>query len=550
MMLPKQNNYKVGIYVRLSRDDERVGESLSIENQKKMLNSYVNERPEWNLVDIYEDDGISGTTFDRPGVQRLLEDAKSGKINLILCKDLSRFGRNYIQVGHYIDYIFPSFNIRFIAVGDNVDTLDRNSSAMDMMPIMNLFNEWHAANTSKKIRSVFASNAKEGKYIASFASYGYIKGDDENHTPIIDEPAAEIVRKIFDMRATGISPSQIAKKLNAEKILIPSDYQAQLYNRANPYITTTHCWSGGMVRRILDNQIYIGNLVQQKYTCVSFKHHKLIRKGEDEWITVFNNHQPIISKEVWDKCKEIDKCASHGKITKKGVVLPLSGFMYCADCGAKIKQNGHSKNKKTGEVNYFYTCGTYTRVGKDVCSSHYISQKKIEKLIIADIRSKINFVIDDEETAKAEFMNHKNAIAEKQRNLDTQELKKCDNRLAELKKLIHNVYEDKLLGRMPEELCIESLNEYMAEQKELLQKREALMAALEQNSKDLYEVDEFIKRLKKYAGIDSLTREICLDLIEYIVIGEKPENNEPRSIEIYYKLLDERLSDSRNILLN
>ena len=156
----------MGIYVRLSQEDMRKGESLSIENQKKMLTDYVSQQAGWNLVWIYEDDGYSGTNFDRPGVRQLLDDAKSGKINLILCKDLSRFGRNYIEVGQYIDYIFPSFNIRFIALSDNVDTLDRNSTAMDLMPIMNLFNEWHAANTSKKVRSVLAQNAKEGKYIA------------------------------------------------------------------------------------------------------------------------------------------------------------------------------------------------------------------------------------------------------------------------------------------------------------------------------------------------------------------------------------------------
>ena len=179
--MAKQTTYNVGIYVRLSQEDERAGESLSIENQKKMLTEYVSRQEGWNLIEICEDDGYSGTSFDRPGVRQLLEDAKSGKINLILCKDLSRFGRNYIEVGQYIDYIFPSFNIRFIALSDNVDTLDRNSSAMDLMPVMNLFNEWHAANTSKKVRSVMAANSRQGKYLAASAAYGYIKADDEKH---------------------------------------------------------------------------------------------------------------------------------------------------------------------------------------------------------------------------------------------------------------------------------------------------------------------------------------------------------------------------------
>ncbi len=188
--MTKQLNYNVGIYVRLSQEDERAGESISIENQKIMLKDYVNKQSGWNIVDIYEDDGFSGTTFERPAVQRLLDDAKTGKINLIICKDLSRFGRNYIEVGQYVDYIFPAYNIRFIALSDNVDTLNRNSSAMDMMPIVNLFNEWHAASTSKKIRAVMQTKAKQGKYTASIAAYGYLAGEDELRRPVIDENTA------------------------------------------------------------------------------------------------------------------------------------------------------------------------------------------------------------------------------------------------------------------------------------------------------------------------------------------------------------------------
>lgn len=221
--MPKQTIYNAGIYVRLSKDDERAGESLSIENQKLILTKYVNEEG-WNIVDTYVDDGYSGTNFNRPGVTRLLDDAKTGKINLIIVKDLSRFGRNYIQVGQYIDYIFPTYNIRFIALNDNVDTFNADSTAMDMMPIMNVFNEWHAANTSKKIKAVIESNAKSGKYRSTFAAYGYTKGNDENRLPVIDEPAAAVVRRIFEMRSQGISPRHIADKLNDEKVTIPSDY--------------------------------------------------------------------------------------------------------------------------------------------------------------------------------------------------------------------------------------------------------------------------------------------------------------------------------------
>ncbi len=542
-VMTRQSTYNVGIYVRLSQEDMREGESLSIENQKKMLTDYVSQQAGWNLVGIYEDDGYSGTSFDRPGVRQLLDDAKSGKINLILCKDLSRFGRNYIEVGQYIDYIFPSFNIRFIALSDNVDTLDRNSTAMDLMPIMNLFNEWHAANTSKKVRSVLAQNAKEGKYIASFAAYGYLKGDDEKHTPIIDEPAAKVVRRIFELRATGITPTQIAKILNADGVPIPSDYRAQRLGKPNPYKNTFHYWSHVAVRNILGNPIYIGHLAQQKFTTVSFKNHKSVRRGKDEWVIAENTHEPIISQELWDKCQEVDRCASHGKIMKKGIVLPLNSMMFCPDCGAKMKLNGHAK-KKDGSVNYFYVCGTNTRCGSTACTTHYISQKQIEKIVLADILAKARYVIENEDEARQEFLRRKETEGTKHLDDARQQLAKCQSRLAELKMMTQKVYQDKLLGKVPEDLCLETLGQFRAEEAELTEKVKSLTATLEQDSKARDDIEEFICRLKQYADAPELTREMCVDLIEYVVIGDRPkEKSTPRRIQIYYKFLDNGLAD-------
>ena len=541
--MTRQSTYNVGIYVRLSQEDMREGESLSIENQKKMLTDYVSQQAGWNLVGIYEDDGYSGTNFDRPGVRQLLDDAKSGKINLILCKDLSRFGRNYIEVGQYIDYIFPSFNIRFIALSDNVDTLDRNSTAMDLMPIMNLFNEWHAANTSKKVRSVLAQNAKEGKYIASFAAYGYLKGDDEKHTPVIDEPAAKVVRRIFELRATGITPTQIAKILNADGVPIPSDYRAQRLVKPNPYKNTFHYWSHVAVRNILSNPIYIGHLAQQKFTTVSFKNHKSVRRGKDEWVIAENTHEPIISQELWDKCQEVDRCASHGKIMKKGIVLPLNSMMFCADCGAKIKLNGHAK-KADGSVNYFYVCGTYARCGASTCSTHYISQKQIEKIVLTDILAKARYVIESEDDARQEFLKRKETDGTKRLNDARQRLAKCQARLAEVKMMMQKVYQDKLLGKIPEDLCLETLSQLRTEEAELTEKTESLTAILEQDSKAKDDVEEFICRLKQYAEAPELTREMCVNLIEYIIVGDRPKDKStPRNIQIYYKFLDNGLAN-------
>lgn len=271
-MLPKQENYNVGIYMRLSHDDERAGESLSIENQRSILTEYVSKQG-WNIYDEYVDDGISGTTFDRPGVQRLLDDAKTGKINLIICKDLSRFGRNYIQVGQYTDYIFPMYNIRFIALNDNVDTANAQSTGLDMMPIVNIFNEWHCASTSKKIKAVFKANAKNGKYMCPNASYGYVKSDDEKNTPVIDPEAAEVVRRIFKLRATGIGTHKIAGILNSENIPSPSEYYYRKLRKTNVK-SLSSLWCPAAVRRILNNPIYIGTLAQQRKTTISYKNQK------------------------------------------------------------------------------------------------------------------------------------------------------------------------------------------------------------------------------------------------------------------------------------
>lgn len=261
-----------GLYLRLSKDDERAGESLSIDNQRIILQKYVKDRG-WNLVDEYVDDGYSGTNFERPEVQRLLDDAKTGRINTIVVKDLSRFGRNYIMVGQYLDYIFPAYGIRFIAISDNVDTADRNSTGMDMMPIMNVFNEWHSANTSKKIRAVLEASQKAGKYTSGYYPYGYLVGGDDNRTAIIDEPAAEVVRRIFQMRIEGASPYRIARALSDEGIPNPTLYRTKkdggkINRQIQPW------WSHKTIRDMLADPTYKGCTVQHRRSTVSYKNHR------------------------------------------------------------------------------------------------------------------------------------------------------------------------------------------------------------------------------------------------------------------------------------
>lgn len=541
--MPKQKIYNAGIYVRLSKDDERAGESLSIENQKLILTKYVKEQG-WNIIDIYVDDGYSGTSFDRPAVQKLLEDAKTGKINLIIVKDLSRFGRNYIQVGQYIDYIFPTYNIRFIALNDNVDTANKDTTAMDMMPIMNVFNEWHAANTSKKIKAVIEANCKAGKYRTTFAPYGYVKGDDENRLPVVDEPAASVVRRIFEMRSQGISPRHIADKLNEEGVPTASDYLYAKMGKPNPR-RTSHLWSAERIRTMINNPTYLGHLVQMRTTTVSYKNHRHIKKDPSEWIVVENTHEPLVSQEIWDKCREIEASVSQGKKTKSGFVAALSGLMFCIDCGEKMRlgwnntTNG-SKKKPRKYVRHNFNCGRYNRHGKIACNSHYIKMKDMNAIVLTDIRAMAALVVEDEEAARQKFLAHKEKQNAHQTELERKRLHEGRYRLAELEKLIPSIYEDKVLGKIPEDVCVNLLEKYQAEQKELSEEVSELEAKLSAVKQDERDVEEFIRRLKKYTNVQELTREMALELIEYITVDEYNADR-PRDIHIYYKLLEKPL---------
>ena len=544
--MAKQTIYNAGIYVRLSQEDMRAGESLSIEHQKLILTKYVREQG-WNLVDTYVDDGFSGTDFNRPSVQRLLSDAQTGRINLIICKDLSRFGRNYIEVGQYIDYIFPLHNIRFIALNDNVDTANRDSNAMEMMPVINLFNEWHASSTSKKIKAVNLANAKAGKYTCANAAYGYTKADDEKHTPIIDPEAAEVVRRIFKLRSQGMSPRAIGDQLNAENIPIPSDYRCQKKGIVNTKYTR-HLWTQVQIRQILDNPIYLGKLAMMRVTSVSYKNHKKVRKDPSEWVVTEDTHEAIISQELWDKVREAEKAVSHGKRDGKGVTQPLSGMLFCPDCGYKMKAAGRKRTLKSGELirECYYNCSSYVLHGKELCSTHYISQKQIEAVIIADIRSMAELVVKDEQTARAAFLSKKEQQTSRQSKADIKELNDSKHRLAELENLMQSVYEDKVMGKIPEHICVSFLEKYEAEQQELRAVIADLEERLSAEKQDREDVEEFIRRLKKYVDVQTLTRELGLELIEYVTVGAYTPN-EPREINIYYKFLDKPLNDKKTL---
>ncbi|MCM1166538.1 MAG: recombinase family protein [Lachnospiraceae bacterium] len=404
----------------------------------------------------------------------------------------------------------------------SVHTANKDTSAMDMMPIVNLFNEWHAASISKKIRAVVEANAKAGKYRTTLAPYGYVKGTDEKKLPVVDEPAAKVVRRIFEMRSQGISPRRIADKLNEEKIPIPSDYYYARLGKPNPR-RTSHLWCTERIGAICKNPTYLGHLVQMRTTTVSYKNHKTVKRAEDEMIVIKNTHELLVSQEIWDKIREIEKSVSQGKKTKKGETMPLSGLMFCADCGEKMRlgwNNTTNGNKKKPRkyVRHNFNCGRYNRNGKLACNSHYIKMNDMNALVLADIRSMAALVIEDEAAARRQFLAKKEQINSQQTAEEQKRLHDGKYRLAELEKLIPSIYEDKVIGKIPEDVCVNLLEKYQAEQKSLSEEVATLEAKLNAVKQDENDVDEFIRRLKKYTDVRELTREMCLELIEYITV--------------------------------
>lgn len=525
----KQKKYIAGLYFRLSQEDERQGESASIDNQRTILRKYAEERG-FEIHGEYIDDGISGTTFQRPEVQRLLDDAKTGVINTIIVKDLSRFGRNYIEVGQYIDYVFPAFGIRFIAIQDNVDTENRDSGTMEMMPIMNVFNEWHAANTSKKIRAVWKAKANEGVFHGKKACYGYIKSTNNKGTFMIDEEVAPIVVRIFEMYASGISPKRISEILNEENIPCPGQYAFEkLGHKGKP--GDRRLWGQMTIASMLKNMEYIGHMPQLRSTSISYKNHKRYNKDQSEWVIVHNTHPAIISQDLWDKVREREKSVAQGRKTATGYTHPLSGFLFCADCGCKMKLNSVGNNK------YAFNCGDHMRFGKAICFSHHISAKTLEKIILDDIREMAHRIVLDEKTIREEFIHHNAELADTTIKKTQKELQAKQKRTEELSRLMQLAYEDRLKGKMPEDICISFIQKYSEEQKRLETEISTLETKLTEANNTKQSADDFIRNIKKYLEAPELTREMCYELLERVVVGGLPKiTGKEREIDIVYKV--------------
>lgn len=535
-----QETHNVGIYCRLSRDDERAGESVSIENQREMLTRYVREQG-WNLYSIYCDDGVSGTTFDRPGFNQLISDATDGKINLVLCKDLSRLGRDYIEAGKYTDVVFPSMGCRFIALNDGVDTIHKNNEMLVILK--NVMNDLYARDTSNKIKAVKQSTFKSGKYVGCYAPIGYVKSPEDKHILIPDPETAPVVKRIFDLRCQGYSYRKIALTLNDERVPTPSSFYYMKQGKPNPR-PDGDFWAPPTIKSILRNEVYLGHMVQNKTGTVSYKVHKQISKPKEEWVRVENTHEPLVSQEVWDAVQQLDNHQSKGRSDSNGKLSLFAGVLYCMDCGSsmRILKDYRSKHRHAdGHLGEYkaYMCNRYGCGGKTACSSHYINCKVLTELVLMDIQCKAMLAQRSPKALKEKILAQKNAATLEQTKTLKAMLAGLDKRLAELEKLVVATYEDKVRGTIPEAVCVQLMNRYEAERQEKLEQRTQFTAQLEATQEDEQAVDDWLDLIRDYTHLEEIDRPTLLRLIRRVEVGEKYELNGEthRDIKIYYNFV-------------
>lgn len=516
------------LYCRLSQDDGNVGDSDSIINQKKMLAEYA-ERNGYTPYQFYIDDGFSGTNFERPQFKQMIEDAKKGTVKRIICKDLSRFGRDYIKVGLYTEFIFPDKDIHFIAVNDDVDSNVQKDN--DLAPFKNLFNEWYARDTSKKIKAVKKAKGLAGEHMSCVALYGYRKNPDNPKEWLIDEESAEVVREIFRLCVDGYGPRRIANILTERKILIPSAYALEKgYAVRNNIPKNPYQRSSTVVVDVLERMDYLGHTVNFKTHRKSYKQKKKIENDKSEWKIFENTHEPIIDKSTFDIVQKIR--ANRKRPTKMGEMPMFSGILYCADCGKKLSFHRRANDPDT---KHNFVCSNY-RSDTHNCSMHYIRNVVVEQLVLENLREVVSYVKAYEDefvqmVMDADIKQKSKELAKKKRVLSDKE-----KRYTQLDGLFQRIYEDNVGGKLSDERFVKLSQGYEAEQKDLQSEIEALRMELSQEEQQSVNVKSFLSTVKKYTEIPELTSEIVHEFIDRIIVHEADKSSGKRiqEIEIIY----------------
>lgn len=532
--MKKQQHYKAALYCRLSVDDGNYGGSVSIETQKILLEQYCKDH---KITDykFYCDDGCSGTNFDRPSFKKMLSDIDEGKINLVIVKDLSRFGRNYVEAGMYVQR-FTDSNIRFIAADDNYDSLVNSDDLL--FPIKNVVNEMYARDVSKKTKAAKKAKARDGQFIGSKAPFGYKIDPNDRHHLIVDEPAAQVVKRIFRLASEGVGYNKMAKIFREEKVLTPIAY----FNLNNPdyfksdYWRKEFDWHVTSIRAILNNEVYLGKLVYGKQRNKSMKSKEKVRNPKEDWIVVENCHEPIITQELWDTVHKILN-AKH-RPAKAGEVQMFAGLLYCSDCGHCLTYS--QKQRKDGSYHGAYSCWMYKTHGKEYCASHYITFDTIYELVLIDIQRNLFQYRKNTDKFKSILSRKYQSDSQKQAEQITLEYEQKQKRCEELDKIISRLYEDNVLGRIGDERYESMSQSYESEQVEIKKALPILKSKIDELKRQSDCADNFINVIKKYTIIDKLDAAILNELIDKIVVHHKEQAEDGRTfqqIEIYYRFV-------------
>ena len=523
------NLKKTALYCRLSQDDGLEGDSNSIQNQKNILQKFAEDHHFPNPC-FYVDDGFSGGNFQRPAFQQMISDMENGEIGIIVTKDLSRLGRNQLHTGLYIEERFPMFGVRYIAINDNVDT--DSSESNDLMPFKNLFNEWFIRDTSRKIRAVLKAKAERGERLGTRAPYGYIK-DPETKKLAVDDEAAAIVRRIFAMCASGNGPSQIARILKKEQVLTPTMYAYTRYGMNHTCLDTAHPynWSDSAIANLLENEIYLGNTVNMKYSTKSYKDKRRVEHSREECLVFKDTHPALITQEVWDIVQRVRK--NRRRPTKMEEQNKYSGLVFCADCGSNMVL--HRARTMSASYNHF-TCRTYKKGGES-CTGHYIRECVLDEVVLEDLRRVTAMARERPEEFAAYIGSRQSAEIQREIRRQEKELAAMRKQKAELDAIFKKLYEDSVLSRITTEQFQMLSSSYTEEQNQIAAGIPQKEADIQRLRETVSGTDGFLDKAKRYMDITELTPELLRLFIEKIVVHEKEvkwSKHAPQTVEIYY----------------
>ncbi len=531
-MLRQSDNKITALYCRLSRDDELQGDSNSIVNQKVILSKYAKENHFSNTA-FFVDDGYSGTNFNRPSWGELLERIENGEVATLIVKDMSRLGRDYLKVGFYTEVLFVEKGVRFIAINNGIDSANQQDS--DFTPFLNIINEWYAKDTSKKIRAVMKSKGEAGEHLCINPPYGYMKDPDNKKRWVVDEEAAEIVKRIFALCLDGYGPSQIARILKEDSVITPTIHFQQTGRATrNTPPDNFYDWDNKTVAGILERPEYQGHTVNFKTYKQSYKSKKTCYNPREKWLVFENTHEAIIDTDTWARVQELRK--NKRRPTRTGKTNMFSGIVRCADCGEKLY---YCTSKDFEARQDHFVCSTSRLKGKEVCPTHFIRAVVLEQGVLAHMRLTIACVANHEEQFRKAMGAKQKAEAKKEFAAKRRQLTQAERRIEELDRLFKRIYEDNANGKLSDSRFQMLSDDYEQEQEELREKLLRLNEEISQQEEQTENIDRFISKVRKYLDLDELTPAVLNDMVKavYVHAPDKSKGYREQQIDISYDLV-------------